>query len=116
VVEPLFARAQELNVEVAAVIVTHCQDDHIAGIDRYRDAFDAPLYARPWTKNPLNVRLAIDRPIDDGAVLDVDGLGLEAWHTPGHTASELSLLIDGTDVLTADVSACRCGRHRRCSG
>jgi len=59
VVEPLIARAQELDVEVAAVIVTHWHDDHIAGIDRYRDAFDAPVYAHPWTQEALNGRLAV---------------------------------------------------------
>jgi hydroxyacylglutathione hydrolase len=103
VVEPLIARAQELDVEVAAVIVTHWHDDHIAGIDRYRDAFDAPVYAHPWTQEALNGRLAIDRTIDDGAVLDVGGLHVEAWHAPGHTAGQLSLLVNGTDVFTADV-------------
>ena len=59
-VEPLIARAQELGVEVAAVIVTHWHADHIAGIDRYRDAFDAPVYAHPWTKEALNGQLAAD--------------------------------------------------------
>ena len=102
-VEPLIARAQELGVEVAAVMVTHWHADPIAGIDRYRDAFAAPVYAHPWTKEVLNGQLAVDRTIDDGAVLDVGGLHLEVWHTPGHTAGQLSLLIDGTDVFTADV-------------
>jgi glyoxylase-like metal-dependent hydrolase (beta-lactamase superfamily II) len=103
VLEPLIARAHELDIEVAAVIVAHWDDDHIADIDRYRDAFDAPVYAHPWTKEALNGRLAIDRTIDDGAVLAVGGLYLEAWHTPGHTAGQLSMLINGTDVFTADV-------------
>lgn len=107
-VEPPIARAQELDVDVAAVVVTHWHDDHIAGVDRYRDAFNAPVYTHPWTKEALNGRLTIDRTIDDGAILDVGGLHLEAWHTPGHTAGRLSPLINGTDVFTDDV----CSRAR----
>jgi glyoxylase-like metal-dependent hydrolase (beta-lactamase superfamily II) len=35
-------------------------------------------------------------------VLEIGGVGVQALHTPGHTAGMLSLLVDGTDVFTGD--------------
>jgi hydroxyacylglutathione hydrolase len=44
----------------------------------------------------------VDETIGDGDVIRSGGLEIRALATPGHCAGHLALLVDGTDVLTAD--------------
>ena len=103
VTEPLIAKAQELGVTVDAIFVTHWHGDHVAGIDAYRERFGAPVIAHEWTKRRLEGELEVDRTVGDGDVLELGDLRVEVLDTPGHTAGQLSLLVNGSDVFTADV-------------
>ena len=100
VTAPLIEAARSLGVTVDAVLLTHHHGDHLAGLDDYREAFGAPVYAHPWTANEVD---GIDETFDDGDVLEFGGLRIEVLHTPGHAAGHVALLIDGSDVFTADV-------------
>jgi glyoxylase-like metal-dependent hydrolase (beta-lactamase superfamily II) len=103
VVEPLIEKAEQLGVTVDAVLLTHWHGDHLAGVDRYRERFGAPVYAHPWTKDAVADDLQVDETIDDGDVLEFGDLRIEVLYTPGHTAGQVSLLVNGSDVFTADV-------------
>jgi glyoxylase-like metal-dependent hydrolase (beta-lactamase superfamily II) len=103
VVEPLIEKAGQLGVTVDAILLTHWHGDHLAGVDRYRETFGAPVYAHPWTKDAVADDLQVDETIDDGDVLEFGDLRIEVLYTPGHTAGQVSLLVNGSDVFTADV-------------
>jgi hydroxyacylglutathione hydrolase len=103
VVEPLIEKAAELGVTVDAILVTHHHADHVEGLDAYRERFGAPVYAHPWTKDELAPGVAVDRTYDEGDVLAFGDLRIEVLHTPGHAAGHVALLVNGSDVFTADV-------------
>ena len=103
VVEPLIEKARELGVSVDAIVLTHWHGDHLAGVEQYREAFDAPVYAHPWTKDAVADDVAVDVTVDDGDVLEFGDLRIEVLYTPGHTAGQISLLVNESDVFTADV-------------
>jgi hydroxyacylglutathione hydrolase len=100
---PLADKAEELEVSVDAILLTHWHPDHVAGVEEYRERFGAPLYAHPWTRDAVAEQLRVDRTFDDGDVLEFGDLRLEVLSTPGHTAGQVSILAGGTDVFTADV-------------
>jgi hydroxyacylglutathione hydrolase len=101
---PLIEKAEALGATVDAILVTHWHGDHIAGIDAYRERFpDAKVYAHPWTKDAIADDVRVDETVDDGDVLEFGDLRIEVLSTPGHTAGMVSLLVNGTDVFTADV-------------
>ncbi len=103
VVEPLIEKARELGVSVDAIVLTHWHGDHLAGVDAYREAFGAPVYAHPWTKDAIADDVAVDETMDEGDVLEFGDLRVEVLETPGHTDGMVSLLVNGSDVFTADV-------------
>jgi glyoxylase-like metal-dependent hydrolase (beta-lactamase superfamily II) len=104
VTEPLIEKARELGVTVDAILITHWHGDHIAGIDAYREAFpQAQVLAHPWTKDAIADDVTVDATIDDGDVVAFGDLRIEVLSTPGHTEGMVSLLVNGSDVFTADV-------------
>jgi hydroxyacylglutathione hydrolase len=103
VTDPLIEKAEQLGVTVDAILITHWHGDHVAGVDKYCERFDAPVYAHPWTKDAVAEDLTVDATVDDGDVLEFGDLRIEVLYTPGHTAGQVSLLVNGSDVFTADV-------------
>jgi len=103
VTQPLIEAAERHGVSVDAIIVTHWHGDHIEGLHAYKERFGAPVYATAWTKEAIADDVEVDETFDDGDVLEFGDLRIEVLETPGHTAGMVSLLVDGTDVFTADV-------------
>jgi glyoxylase-like metal-dependent hydrolase (beta-lactamase superfamily II) len=101
---PLLDTARERDITIAAILITHWHADHVAGVAQARDELGGvPVLAHAFTKTALEDDLAVDRTIGEGDRLTFGDLTIEVLETPGHTAGQLSLLVDGTDVLTADV-------------
>ena len=73
---------------VAAILLTHHHADHVGFARRLRDRTGAPIAAHRATAERLP--FAVDRMLDDGAVLDLGGgAALVAVHTPGHAPGHL---------------------------
>jgi hydroxyacylglutathione hydrolase len=100
---PLIEAAENLGVTVDAILLTHHHADHLAGLDEYREKFGAPVYAHPWTAEQIAGEQSVDKTFDEGDVLEFGDLRIEVLHTPGHAAGHVALLVNGTDVFTADV-------------
>src|SRR4051795_5381124 len=104
-------RKMDFNLSTCKMIVaTHADADHIQGIAHAKEMLKTKVAAHPLTVEPLETgdeiltyatikaqdfsipmpRCKIDVTLNEGDVIDVDGLKLDVWHTPGHTAGQLS--------------------------
>src|SRR6187402_1563805 len=92
------------------LIATHADVDHIQGLSKAKQLLKAPVYAHPRAVGPLEAgdklrtfaqieaqkidmampSVKIDGTLEDGDKIQVGGLKLEVWLTPGHTDSQLS--------------------------
>jgi hydroxyacylglutathione hydrolase len=100
--DPLLERAERDGIEITHVLVTHPHGDHVAGLAEARRRLgNPPLVAHAETAAELDQEVEIT--LADGEKLDAGGIEIEAIYTPGHAAGHLAFLIDGTDVVTADV-------------
>lgn len=78
---------------VRAVVVTHHHPDHAPLARSLADRLGAPVAGRG------HERLAVDEVLDDGAVLELGGRRLVAWHTPGHASDHLCFFDAATGTL-----------------
>ncbi|CAN5359056.1 hypothetical protein BH20ACT9_BH20ACT9_00640 [soil metagenome] len=83
-----FAMAREQGLRITYAMDSHGHNDYLSGLSE--------LVAR----QPMTVlgsaagQLGYDhRPVKDGEVIELGGLGVEVVHTPGHTPEHVSLLV-----------------------
>jgi hydroxyacylglutathione hydrolase len=95
--EPLFQAADEHDLNVTHILLTHHHHDHVAelgaALERWPDAtvLSHPEERVPGTTGDLN----------PGDEVTIGGLTVKALHTPGHTAGMLALVVNG-EVFTGD--------------
>ena len=96
-VAPLVAKADELDLTVTHVLLTHHHHDHVAELGEVLERWpDAKVLAHPEERVPGTTGDL--RPDDE---LEIGAVTVRALHTPGHTAGMLSLVVDG-NVFTGD--------------
>ena len=97
---------EQHNLEPERVVLTHAHVDHIAGLAQVRARWpqipivihiaEAPALLDP----ALNLSIALDEPVvapaatgmlEHGQVLELEGVGFEVRHTPGHSPGGVSL-------------------------
>ena len=99
-VEPLIAKADEHDLNVTHVLLTHHHGDHVAELEALKQRWpDAEVLIHPDERDAVPGATGDLLPDQE---LDIGGLSVKALHTPGHTAGMLSLLVGGTDVFTGD--------------
>lgn len=99
------------------LIATHADVDHVQGMAKAKQLLKAPVYAHQsavaplesgdtlWTFARIEAQtidmpmppLKIDGTLAEGDKIEVGGLALEVWYTPGHTDSQLSFRLG--DIL-----------------
>jgi glyoxylase-like metal-dependent hydrolase (beta-lactamase superfamily II)/rhodanese-related sulfurtransferase len=88
--------AGQLGVRIHYVIDTHTHADHFSATDELSKALGAPVVMHRDSPAPFaNIRL------DDGDMLLIGGLRLQAVHTPGHTRDSMCLFLPDR-VFTGD--------------
>ena len=96
-VEPLLAKADELDLTVTHVLLTHHHHDHVADLGALLERWpDAAVLAHAEERVP-----GTTGEMQPGEEIAIGGLTVTPLHTPGHTAGMLSLLVDG-NVFTGD--------------
>jgi hydroxyacylglutathione hydrolase len=104
-------RQMDFNLSTCKmVIATHADADHIQGIARAKELLRTDVAAHPLSVEPIESgdavmtyasikaqgieipmpRCKIDRLLNEGDVIAVGDQKLTVWHTPGHTAGQLS--------------------------
>jgi glyoxylase-like metal-dependent hydrolase (beta-lactamase superfamily II) len=99
---PLLERAERDGLEITHILITHPHGDHIAGLAAARERLGGvPMVAHAEAAAEIDEE--ITQTLGDGEKLSIGGLEIEALLTPGHAAGHIALLVNGTDLFTADV-------------
>lgn len=90
------------------IILTHLHPDHVGGVNALREhlrakhQLDVNVAAHELTAAPLEGSVQVDRLIEDGDMIKLDGeppIILRAMHTPGHTRGHLSFYEERVGAL-----------------
>jgi ribonuclease/clavin/mitogillin len=93
---------------VREIILTHVHPDHVAGVNALNDHLEkaqgarVPVAAHRVTGESLKNQISVDRFIEDGEVLELNGepaIKLRALLTPGHARGHLCFYDERTGAL-----------------
>jgi glyoxylase-like metal-dependent hydrolase (beta-lactamase superfamily II)/ADP-ribose pyrophosphatase YjhB (NUDIX family) len=88
-------RRRDLGHEVDSIVLTHHHRDHTAGCVSLSATLGLPVRAHPDTLEIVKATATEERalprflPVRDGDEIDLDGVVLRAYHTPGHASGHL---------------------------
>jgi hydroxyacylglutathione hydrolase len=102
VTEPLTERVEREGITLTHLILTHQHWDHVVGASKLAERFGIPVVGSEETKAAGGDQFEVTETIAGGDVIEAGKLRIEAIEVPGHVAGQLALVIDGTDVITAD--------------
>ncbi|NES08026.1 MAG: MBL fold metallo-hydrolase [Okeania sp. SIO2F4] len=112
-IDPVFEQVErdlqlltELGLQLRYCLETHIHADHITGTGKLRTATGCLSVV------PKNSQVTCaDRFLEDGEILEVGEIQIQAIATPGHTDCHLAYLVNNKYLLTGDSLLIRgCGR------
>lgn len=109
-VDELIAYAQEKQLNVKLILLTHAHLDHITGVDRAKAAFNVPIWlhrddsalyenvVEQGRMFGLDVKKQppVDKFYDEGQTFSFGDYAIEVTHTPGHCPGNVCLSIGRT--------------------
>jgi len=101
VIEPLLERVEREGITLTHILLTHEHWDHVVGLREVADRYGIPIVASQITADLVEFK--VDQIVGDGDETISGGLKIDWIATPGHADGHMALLINGTDVITADV-------------
>jgi hydroxyacylglutathione hydrolase len=116
--------AEESDLRISRILVTHGHPDHINGLEELLEATDARVYMHAdeinYTKEIaarfrvpadfMNRRSSNFQPISDGEEVMVGRLPVQFLHTPGHTPGSQCFLVEKNLVSGDTLFINACGR------
>ncbi len=97
--EPLLRLAERHGVAITHVFCTHRHGDHVQNNAAVRKATGAVLVAHAADAGAIG---GIDLQVGHGEIVETGDLSIEVLHIPGHTAGQIALLVNDTDLFTGD--------------
>ena len=92
------------GVEPVAILATHHHPDNVGGAMALRERLQLPLWAHAMTAQRLDGIVEIDRLIQDGERIELEGktpTSLTALHTPGHAPGHLCFNDEASNIMIA---------------
>jgi glyoxylase-like metal-dependent hydrolase (beta-lactamase superfamily II) len=116
--------AEESDLRISRILITHGHPDHINGLEELLEATDARVYMHPdeinYTKEiAARFRVPVDfmnrrssnfQPVSDGEEITVGRLPVQFLHTPGHTPGSQCFLVEKNLVSGDTLFINACGR------
>jgi glyoxylase-like metal-dependent hydrolase (beta-lactamase superfamily II) len=97
--DELIAKADDQDLTVTHVLLTHHHHDHVAELDKAKERWpDAEVLIHADEREHVE---GATGDLEPDAELELAGLTVRTLHTPGHTNGMISLLIEG-NVFTGD--------------
>ena len=110
-IKPLIVKAESDKIEIEAIIATHGHIDHIDGVNKVKQKFNVNFFANNLDMELIQTvqmqaqmfgvpnpgQVIPDRNLPGTGEIQVAGLTLNLFHTPGHSKGSVSIYID--DVL-----------------
>lgn len=84
-VDTILRSAEEENLKIKGVLVSHFHFDHTNGIEKLLESVDCPVYAHKKDVPNLACRRENVKSTESGQTIKVGQVTIECVHTPGHT-------------------------------
>lgn len=101
VIEPLLERVDREGITLTHVLLTHEHWDHVVDLREVADRYGVPILASRKTAELVDFR--VDEVVADGDETVSGDLTIKWIATPGHSDGHMALLVNESDVITADV-------------
>lgn len=117
----IIAAADELGLTITHILDTHTHADHVTGAGELRNRLGATVVMHENTKTKrsavesgvgeafgitdiltANVDVPVDRYVQDGDIVEVGDMKIEALYTPGHTDNHITWKV-GNNLFTGDL-------------
>ncbi len=106
---------EQTNLEIGQILITHAHIDHVGAVAALVDEYSCPVLMHaeaepmleqlPTQAMMMGLRFgkvpSVDHYLEDGQVLEVGGLKLEARYTPGHAPGHLAFYAESEAVVFA---------------
>ncbi|WAA10425.1 MBL fold metallo-hydrolase [Fervidibacillus albus] len=116
--EKIIEYIEKNKLKLEAILLTHAHFDHIGAVDDIRMKYKVPVYAhereKDWFQNPMlngsglffpNDPIQInsaDEWIRGEGTLELAGLSLHVFETPGHSPGSVSFYVENEFVICGD--------------
>ncbi len=110
--EGIYDRLTEKGFRIAGIVLTHGHFDHIMGVDALKKKADCQVYApaaeeKLLSDPELNCTSDMDRQctvkpdvlLEDGEIVNVEGISFRTILTPGHTAGSACFYFEDDRLL-----------------
>ena len=102
--------AENKNLKITDILLTHSHNDHINGVEEILDKFDSELHLIKEEADFWQADLEKPSTHHGGDSISLGSTSIEIMHTPGHTPGSACYMLDG-DIITGDtLFVFGCGR------